>query len=61
MEALEFWHYFVTFVCTAGGCYTGIYLGRKEGVIRTMTFLERNSKNGIVKLRIRGDDFEFVE
>jgi len=58
---LDLIYYFITFFCTAGGCYTGFYKGRRDGVESFISFLEsRTNRKNEVKLRISKNDVEFL-
>ena len=56
-------YYLITFCCVAGGCCTGFWLGRREGVEKCLQFLESHKdKNNIVKMQFIGnDDIRFLD
>lgn len=55
-------YYMITFICTAGGCYTGFRAGRVNGVEDFIKFLEANcNSNKEVKMRITENTVEFIK
>ena len=55
-------YYFITFLCVAGGCYTGFHLGRKRGIERFLAFLDAH-KNGFtneVTFKLKDGDEEIL-
>jgi len=56
-------YYLITFICVAGGCYSGFMLGRREGIERFLQFLEAHkNKDNIVKMKFIGkEDIKFLE
>jgi len=55
-------YYLITFICVAGGCYSGFKLGSRDGIERFISFLEAHTDNHkIVKLKITGENVEFIK
>lgn len=56
-------YYLITFICVAGGCYSGFMLGRREGIESFLHFLEAHkNKENIVKVKFVGDsDIKFID
>lgn len=54
-------YYLITFVCTAGGCYTGFKLGRREGIERFLAFLDTHkNRDNKVTIKLVNDEVEIV-
>ena len=55
-------YYLITFICVAGGCYSGFMLGRRNGIEHFINFLEAHTNNqNIVKIKISKDTVEFLK
>ena len=56
-------YYLITFICVAGGCYTGFMLGRRNGIESFLSYLEsQKNKEGLVKLKfVKDDGIELVQ
>jgi len=54
-------YYLITFGCVAGGCYTGFWLGRREGIERFLQFLDAHkNRDNKITLKLVGGDVEIV-
>lgn len=54
-------YYLITFGCVAGGCYTGFWLGRREGIERFLAFLDHHkNRDNKITLKLVGGDVEIV-
>ena len=56
-------YYLITFICVAGGCWTGFMLGKRNGIEQFLSFMESHkNKDGVVKLKfVDNESVEFLK